>query len=164
MNTECCICYESDKNLILLKCSHLHCVCDECFQNINICPLCRTDINSILKKDQPKPEAIIEEPPNEYNFTTPNEEASKDITEFLARISIGLEEDHGVNVIKEIQLKISVKYGIVSRIFNISNYILQDENQIFNTLDDYLQMVSNKISDKLAGKDYTITNIKVLVE
>ena len=45
---ECCICLDSDKTLIMLKCHHLHIVCLKCYREIDKCPICR----SLIERDQ----------------------------------------------------------------------------------------------------------------
>lgn len=48
----CCVCYSSDKTLVRLKCSKYHYLCDDCYIEPSIlkCPLCRTLIESSLKR------------------------------------------------------------------------------------------------------------------
>jgi len=41
---ECCICLNSNKSLIMLKCHHSHIVCLECYREIEKCPMCRSNI------------------------------------------------------------------------------------------------------------------------
>ena len=41
---ECCICMESEKDLILLKCFHKHVVCIDCSKSIKKCPICRSEV------------------------------------------------------------------------------------------------------------------------
>ena len=43
---ECCICMESEKDLILLKCFHKHVVCIDCSKSIKKCPICRSEVTS----------------------------------------------------------------------------------------------------------------------
>lgn len=45
---ECCICLDSDKTLVMLKCHHLHIVCLKCYREIDKCPICR----SLIERDQ----------------------------------------------------------------------------------------------------------------
>ena len=41
---ECCICLDSDKTLIMLKCHYSHIVCLKCYREIDKCPICRSSI------------------------------------------------------------------------------------------------------------------------
>ena len=45
---ECKLCTERGANIIFLPCGHLY-VCKQCATNLNKCPICRVEINQILK-------------------------------------------------------------------------------------------------------------------
>ena len=50
---ECCICMNSEKDLILLKCFQKHVVCIDCIRSIKKCPLCRSDITpAVYEKEK----------------------------------------------------------------------------------------------------------------
>ncbi len=42
---ECCICSDSNTNLIMLKCHYKHVVCFACSKQIKKCPLCREKLS-----------------------------------------------------------------------------------------------------------------------
>jgi hypothetical protein len=47
-NPECSICLDNRKNMMCYPCRHV-CMCRECSQNIKKCPLCRTNIESLIE-------------------------------------------------------------------------------------------------------------------
>lgn len=51
-NPECNICMDTQNELIIFApCGH-YCSCAKCAQKLDKCPMCRTNINQIVKKDQ----------------------------------------------------------------------------------------------------------------
>ncbi|XP_065200752.1 E3 ubiquitin-protein ligase LRSAM1-like isoform X2 [Planococcus citri] len=48
LTNECIICMENQSNTILLNCGHI-CCCENCSAQVNICPLCRCDIERKLR-------------------------------------------------------------------------------------------------------------------
>ncbi|OQR90461.1 hypothetical protein ACHHYP_05503 [Achlya hypogyna] len=47
-DTECVVCFDQPKNSVCLPCRHLSC-CNTCLAAIELCPLCRAPIESILQ-------------------------------------------------------------------------------------------------------------------
>lgn len=43
----CLVCYENIQNCAMFPCKHL-CVCVTCSRKLKICPVCRTEINSVV--------------------------------------------------------------------------------------------------------------------
>jgi ATP-dependent DNA helicase PIF1 len=44
----CVVCLANTKNIAFIPCGHI-CSCEVCYKNINQCPICRSEINSIVK-------------------------------------------------------------------------------------------------------------------
>jgi len=44
----CCICFEREKNILLLQCKHV-CVCSNCVTTLTMCPICRSNISSNIQ-------------------------------------------------------------------------------------------------------------------
>lgn len=49
-DTLCTVCLENSRKILLMPCSHF-CVCDVCAREIDICPLCRRDVEQKLNVD-----------------------------------------------------------------------------------------------------------------
>jgi hypothetical protein len=49
---ECCICSDSNTNLIMLKCHYKHVVCFACSKEITKCPLCREKLSYKKSPDE----------------------------------------------------------------------------------------------------------------
>ena len=69
--TECCICMESEKDLILLRCHQKHVVCFDCSKEIKKCPMCRVETNPKLYENKTEKvyefiDRVIEVPRIEY--------------------------------------------------------------------------------------------------
>jgi hypothetical protein len=52
-DNECCVCFEKEKDIVFAPCGHYIC-CETCGNNLNprLCPICRSDIKQIVKRDQ----------------------------------------------------------------------------------------------------------------
>ena len=48
INTKCCICIDSNKTHAFVPCGH-QCVCGNCAIGLQLCPICRVNIENILK-------------------------------------------------------------------------------------------------------------------
>lgn len=49
--TECCVCLSEEKDTIFYPCGHYHC-CNDCAKKLKDCPICRTNIEQLVTKDQ----------------------------------------------------------------------------------------------------------------
>jgi len=47
-NNRCDICYEKEKNALLMPCKH-NCTCILCAKNLTQCPICRGKITDFIK-------------------------------------------------------------------------------------------------------------------
>jgi len=68
---KCIICWDNDREVTLLPCRHM-CVCQECFQQIDKCPICRQNTTSYIimgrpeysqtsvELDQPRAERLVD--------------------------------------------------------------------------------------------------------